>query len=157
MTSRLMRGQRMLWATPGKSRLLISRLKPHRGKGSSGAPVAADNFAYFFILWRGGATLPYLMYSDSESARLSFKSLKIICHVWSVKICGCIFTRLYFITVVTFSPFCTLVCLRSLCFRRMCFRGCLLFGGVFVRYVFTGIRRWHANCYTWQCVQHHAT
>ena len=49
----------MLWATPGKSRLLISRLKPHRGKGSSGALVAADNFAQFSF--GGHLTLLYVL------------------------------------------------------------------------------------------------
>ena len=39
-----------------RSRLLISRLKPHRGKGSSGAPVAASNFASFFFFG------PYVRY-----------------------------------------------------------------------------------------------
>ena len=119
-----------------KSRLLISRLKTHKGKESSGAPVAASNFCLVFFLW----ALRYVLNIRIHKTELQItENNAMFQDVWNVKNCGFI----YFITVVTFSPLCILVCFRSLCFRRMCFRGCLLFGCVFVRYVFTGILQKH--------------
>ena len=101
-----------------RSRLLISRLKPHRGKGSSGAPVAASNFASFF-LW----ALRYVLNIRIHKIELQITENNAMFEMWKIVdsstssrslrfhrfVYWCVFARCVFIGCVFAVVFCSVV------------------------------------------------